>query len=173
VYVPRNAGPAEPPNVVAHWGDPGASAKVRRIREAAVWAVMPVSCSSVLYRQASQSGTLVGGLERFFSQYGQNAPGWARRDYLAPKLRYADDYTFVRLTGPEDGRAYKPREDIEVTVTHTLYLSVPYANRVFSALADGVTLDFADGEYGLRIKAASRLPNEGVQDWIDAETFGQ
>lgn len=172
VHVPRDAGAAEPRNVVAHWDDPGASAKVRRIREAAVWAVMPVSCSSARYRSAGETAVLAGGLERFFLEYQQEVPGWARRDYLAPKLRYADDYTFVRLTEPEEGQAYKVREDIEVTVTHTLYLSVPYASRIFSAVADGVALDFAEGEYGLRIEAVSRLPNEGVQDWIEVETFG-
>lgn len=169
VSVPADLGPFEPPNVVA---GPNASGKHRRMKLAAVWAVMPVSCSN---RAAppGQVPTLTEGLSRFFRLYGLRPPGWLG-DYLGRKMRYAEDYTFLELAPPDSGGEYREDEDLHVSVTHTFYMSVPYANRLFTLLDrdDGVTLGFAQGEYGMIIRAGCTLTNEGVRDFVDTESFG-
>jgi hypothetical protein len=59
-----------------------------------------------------------------------------------------------------------------VKVEHTLYMSVPYANWLFSKLDDdGVELRFGEGEYGMIIRATCYMPNEGQQDYVDVEVF--
>ena len=62
---------------------------------------------------------------------------------------------------------------MHVGVNHTLFLSVPYANWLFSSLdkTDGRTMDFGPGEYGMVIHATCHLTNEGAQDYVDVEPF--
>jgi hypothetical protein len=170
VYVPDDFSPGEPPNLVseARW-----SGKLRRIRDAAVWAVFPISCGHSSYPE-EDVGRLREGLEEFFDGYGQRAPGWVD-GRIGRKLQYAQDHTEVDLHPPADGLTYAPHEDLRVTVRHTFYLSVPYANWVFRHLDrdDGVDLDFGDGEYGMVITASCTLTNEGVRDYVDIERFAE
>ncbi|MCY2927085.1 MAG: hypothetical protein NT031_16960 [Planctomycetota bacterium] len=56
-----------------------------------------------------------------------------------------------------------------MAVDHDLYLGVPYANRVFSAVTGGKSL--GGGHYAIEMTVESRLSNEGVQDFIDIEEF--
>jgi hypothetical protein len=147
----------------------GGSAKGERIWRAAVWGVLPVASSSPLMPEADAE-SLRAGMGRFFAGYGRDDPSWVVR-YLGRKLQYAEDYTAVGLNPPADGDKYGEREDVTAVVEHTLYLSVPYANRIFAQFDGGVTLTFGDGEYGTVIKASSTLTNEGVQDFVEEEPF--
>ncbi len=92
---------------------------------------------------------------------------------LARKMQYAQDSTEVTVDPPERGRGslYGEKEDIHVTVRHTLYMSVPYANTVFAEVVGGVELPFGDGEYGMVVVADCSLTNEGAQDYLDIEEF--
>ena len=166
VTVPRPVAPDEGRNVVV---EPAASAKLARIRQAAVWAVMPVSAGGANVPEADVE-TLLAGLEDFFAGYDEPAPLWLRR-YVARKMHYADTYTDVELAAPAGRGAYGPHEDLHVTVRHVLYLPVPYARRIFAALGDGVELPFGAGEWGLAVTAGCRMPNEGAQDYVDVEEF--
>jgi hypothetical protein len=168
VTIPDDLSPGEPPNYVD--GRPDSSAKRRRILLAAAWAVLPVSCS---IREQSEAGglELMEGLEKFFKTYNRKPPGWIRA-HLGRKLRYALDHTSVDLAPPENGDTYGPAEDIHVSVDHTFYLAVPYASGLFyKADRDGVELDIGTGEYGIVIRVACTLTNEGVQDYVDVEEF--
>ncbi|MDY6913274.1 MAG: TadE family protein, partial [Planctomycetota bacterium] len=88
VYVPADNSPGEPPLVVA---ETVASAKLLRIKSAAVWAVMPISSSHADLPEADVA-ELTEGLERFFRLYGQDSPTWVSR-HLARKMAYAADHT--------------------------------------------------------------------------------
>ncbi len=146
----------------------GGSPKGQRIWRAAVVANMPVSSSSPDMPEAD-AGSLVAGLEGFFSAYARNTPSWVHR-YLGRKLQYAQEYTAVDLRPPAAGDKYGENEDVTVRVEHTLYLSVPYVNRLFANLVDdGVELNFGAGEYGVVVRAACTLTNEGVQDFVEEE----
>ena len=169
VQVPADYGPVEPRNIV---GTPDASAKLRRIKLAAMYAVTPVSCRSVAYRPGGDARILADGLREFFEQYNEDAPGWADHEDLARMVSYAEEHTAVSLASPADGRQYGPHEDLRVSVKHTFYLSVPYANWLFTHLdPDGVELGFGPGEYGMVMRASCRLTNEGVRDYVDTEKF--
>jgi len=168
VNVPADLSPTEPPNFVSD--DATASGKLRRVHVAAVWAVLPVSCSSPSIPEGD-AATLKKGLEGLLSGFGQEPPSWIQ-EHLGRKLQYAEDHTQVSLSAPLKGDKYAAHEDIVVTVRHTLYLSVPYASKLFATMArEGVELNFAPGEYGMEITATCRLTNEGVQDWVEAEKF--
>jgi len=169
VTVPLSLSDDEPTNVLAASSN---SAKLNRIKQAAVWAVTPVSCASELYTPA-QAESLQQGLAGIFSQSGQAVPGWISSSLLR-RLAYAMDHTEVRIDDPAAGGAtYTEHEDIVVHVDHTYYLSIPYINRLFMKLDsnNGRELDFSEGQYGLVISAQCRLPNEGVQDYVDVEKF--
>ena len=187
VQVPSVGDASEPPNVVS---DPAFSGKMARIKQAAVWAVMPVSCgdSEISPSQSVGVTELQSALATFFSQYGQQPPSWIA-DRLTRKFTYADEYTTVDMDGPIHPPKYRPYgradrlqyqlqqadfspEDLTVRVHHTLYLSVPYAAAIFAkASAAGVPLDFGHNEYGMKIDVASTLTNEGAQDYVDVESF--
>lgn len=181
VTVPGFAAPDEYPNMV---GDPSASGKLSRIKAAAVWAVFPVSYSNYPEEEGIvDTDTLETGMDRFFEQYDRSTPLWVRR-HFSPKMAYARRYTEVELADPNiipppqytyngelyDG--YGQNEDLKVRVTHTFFLSVPYAGWLLTQLdPDGVEMDFADGEYGMVIRATCWLTNEGLRDSIDIEDF--
>ena len=169
VQVPDNLAPAEGPNVIGV--DPYSSPKLLRIQSAAVWAVLPVSCGSQEYPEGD-AARLNQGVSDLLAGYGADAPGWVG-PYLARKLRYAQDHTTVELDPPVGGMEYAPAEDIVARVSHTFYLSIPYANWVFQkfAGADGVDLAFGQGERGMVIRADCTLTNQGVQDYVDVEQF--
>ena len=149
--------------------EPNSSMKQGRILRAAAWAVMPVSCAIEAQAEASRP-ELVNGIEEFFSAYGESTPGWVKTK-LQRKWQYAVDHTFVELEPPLSGDVYGEAEDIQVSVAHTFYLSVPMARTIFAAFEDGVELDIGNGEYGLVMRATCTLTNEGVQDYVDEETF--
>ena len=182
VQIPWDLSPGEPANVLKE-----DSAKFVSIRRAAVWAVMPISCSSKSYSPTlGDETTLVNGLREFFRKSDADVPGWVRRDYLGRKLRYATDYTQVtmlRRTGRGKRAEYVPvsypytygeNDEVRVAVAHTFYLSVPYAGYLFyrvESAANQRKLNFGLGKYGIVIHAATSLTNEGVQDWVDVESF--
>jgi len=124
--------------------DPDSSVKQRRILRSAIWAVMPVSCSTSDQQEADLP-ELVSGLEEFFTAYEESTPGWVKANLLR-KWQYAKDHTFVELAPPVSGDLYGEAEDIQVSVRHTFYLSVPIARTIFAALDDGVELDIGIGE---------------------------
>ena len=168
VTIPDDYIPSEPSNEMA---DGLNSAKYQRIRRAAEWALMPVSSSSPYVGEA-EIIELSGGLDTFFSSYGEETPGWAYTT-LARKMQYAREFTDVTVDPPERGQGapYGDKEDIHVTVRHTLYMSVPYANTVFAEVVGGVELPFGAGEYGMVVVADCSLTNEGAQDYLDIEEF--
>lgn len=144
--------------------------KIQRIYTAAVWALIPYSCGSNDIAPASDGADLEADLSRIFGEYGADVPSWVNNT-LGRKLAYARDHTRVRVEPPQPvgTEAFRPGEDIHVTVTHDLYLAVPYANAVFSAVSGGKSL--GGGNYAVEIAVESRLSNEGVQDFIDIEEF--
>jgi hypothetical protein len=170
VQIPRDESDAgEDPNVVDF---NGGSRKMLAIQDAAIMAVMPVSAGGTDMPAGDDSG-LGEDLESVFSAYGQDAPGWID-SRLGRKFRYARDHTFVTLDPPENGWRYRSGEDIKVTVEHTLYMPVPYANWVFGTLdEDGVELNSGEGEYGMVIRATCFLTNEGTSDVIEIEEFDE
>lgn len=168
VWVPANLSDDEPKNVLA---SPASSAKLHHIRSAAVYAVMPVSAGKAGLggEDPGNAAVIQAGLERFWQLYGSSAPNWVRT-MLAGKYRYAWSFTEVSLSDPADGAAYGDHETITVKVRHKLYLSVPYADMVFS-LIDGEELPGASGHYAMIVNAACSLTNQGVKDDIDVEQF--
>ncbi|MBN1941804.1 MAG: pilus assembly protein [Phycisphaerae bacterium] len=155
----------EPTNVLADYFDPDVSEKLARIRQAAVWAVMPVSDGG--YDEWSDYGdVLAEGLEELYSRAGEEAPGWVR-GYLGHKLAYAERNTDVELSPPADGLQYAAHEDLHVVTRHNLYLSVPYASRVLAALDAEEAVEFGEGRYALRVEIPCTLRNEGLRDTID------
>ena len=148
-------------------------AKLNRIKDAAVWAILPVASSSKHLR-ADASVALLDGIEDLLLTYGQDPPHWVR-SLLARKLYYAEEYTEVWLDEPENPPTYRENETINAHVKHVFHMSVPYASRIYSMVrgGDGVKLDFGADEYGMIIHASSILTNEGVQDYIEPEEYPQ
>lgn len=144
--------------------------KIQRILTAAVWALIPYSCGSEDIAPAAGAAELEGDLGNIFSVYGANEPSWVR-NYMGRKLAYARSHTRVSVEPPQPagGVLFRSGEDIHVTVGHDLYLGVPYANRVFSAVTGGKSL--GGGHYAIEMTVESRLSNEGVPDFIDIEEF--
>lgn len=178
VQVPANATAFEPPNIVIP--DLSSSQKQQRVRMAAAWAVFPVSCGHKDYPAdalfSPLADSLADGLEKFFKAYsGAPKPSWVNKEKFARKLTYAWNKTTVDLAPPADGVRYVEHEDLHLTVTHDLYLAVPYANWFFTAMdsRNGGPLDFGTGQYMMRIKATCALTNEGGQDFVEPESFPQ
>jgi len=165
VQIPDDLGDDEPPNVLLT--DQG-SQKMRRIRLAAIWAVLGVSAASPNVPGAG-GDTLGASLSRFYGAYGQSPP--FNISSLSRRLAYAEQYTDVEVSPPADGMMYRENEDIRASVSHVLYLSVPYTSWVFRLMggSDFVNLDFGDGECGMVIRAHCTLTNEGVTDYVPAE----
>jgi len=171
VTVPKDFGAGEPRNLMRDFGDE--TSKLYRVKTAAAWAVMPVSCDSEEIPPSDD--VLPNGVSRFFGVQGIEPPIWADAR-LARRYTYAMDHTEISVAPPvvdddDDDEYYDEHEDIHVTVQHTLYLSVPTAARIFAMLPGGVELEFGSGEYGTVITAACTLPNEGAQDYVDIEEF--
>ncbi len=168
VMVPLDLSNNEPHNVVAFGG---ASGKTERIRQAAVWAVMPVSCSAPEITPLAVTD-LENGLDDLFDSYGVATPLWVRSQ-LRYRLGYADEHTSIELDPPANGDIFGDNEDLRVTVVHTFYMAVPYASSLFAAMdsQNAVELGFGAGEYGLIIRSAEVLVNHGVPDFIEPEIF--
>ncbi len=171
VQIPSDRGYNEPPNM------PGSS-KMERVRLAALWAVLPISSGG--FEHTSPDGqTLRDGLERFFRNYGEDVPGWVD-GRLGRKLAYARAHTEVSLTEPthtsghtlpsgETYTGYATHADVRAEVEHTIYLSVPFAARMFAVLGGGVRL--GPGEHGMPLKAHCTLINQGQQNYVDVEVW--
>jgi hypothetical protein len=149
----------------------GATGKTERIRLAAVWAVMPVSCSSPEVAPLDASD-LEDGLDYLFGIHDLETPAWVTSQ-LRYRLGYADSNTAIELEPPANGDVYGDNEDLTVTVLHTFYMAVPYASWLFATMdsKNAVELGFGADEYGLVMRATSVLTNEGVADFIEPETF--
>ena len=148
--------------------DPDAGNKVRKILDAAVWALAPVS-SAEYDGSSNKADHLRTGLEQAYSAYGKEAPEW---EWLDSKFAYAEDNTWIRLAPPTDteNSVYGEHEDLHVTVRHNLCLVVPYAGMLLASL-DPDGLEVADGQYAIKVETQCTLTNEGVRDWIDVEEF--
>lgn len=164
----------EPPNETSGEGGP----KWERIRQSAVWALMPIACGSSYYPSSSDAGILTDGLDEFFAAYGRTTPTWATNTrVLSTKLSYASDsqYTTVTLEPPTNGAVYDQHESLTVGVRHTYYMPVPFASSLFAKLLDkanGVAYAGSlDGEYGLDIYATCTLTNQGVREDIEQISF--
>ncbi len=168
----------EPPNVVIDDDD---NKKMHSIRQAALWALLPISSGHSEITIDADANVLAQGLVQFFSVTGGRVPGWATNvDRLARRMTYADDYTTVTLAGPTGGEGvYGEHEDLVVAINHAFYLGVPYAAKIFSNFTGGGALDFGSGEYGIDIGASGsdtggvtrRLTNEGAVDFIDIDVI--
>jgi len=175
VNVPIRLGPFDNPieaENVLNGSTPQSSEKMRRIYMAAVWAVLPMSCSSTDVPEALEAPVLRVGLESYFTRYGGTTPYWATA-LLGRKLSYALSHTSVELEPPADGQKYAAREDIEVRVRHEFYMAIPYANKLFAALgdADNIRLPFGQDEWAMVMYARCRLTNEGEQTYVEKEIF--
>lgn len=164
----------EPPNETSGEGGP----KWERIRQSAVWALMPIACGSSYYPSSVDAGILTDGLDEFFAAYGRTTPAWATNTrVLSTKLSYASDsqYTTVALEPPTNGAVYDQHESLTVGVRHTYYMPVPFASSLFAKLLDkanGVAYAGSlDGEYGLDIYATCTLTNQGVREYIEPISF--
>lgn len=175
VNVPMRLGPFDSPteaeNVIIG-GGPGASEKLRRIHMAAVWAVLPMSCSSTDVPEALEAPVLQAGVDDYFTRYGGTTPYWART-LLGRKLSYAMSHTTVELEPPANGQSYTAREDLQVLVRHEFYMAIPYANKLFAALGDNdnIRLPFGQDEWAMVMYARCRLTNEGEQTYVEKEVF--
>ncbi len=166
VQIPSNLNQTEPHNTLLDSG-----AKQQKIKAAAVWALWPVSCGSSAYSGSVDVSVLTAGVSQFCAGYGISTDGVIPSG-MDRRLAYAAEYTTVNLSAPADGKKYADHEDIRISLTHTLYLSVPFAGKLFATLSsDGDPLGFGTGEYGMKIYANCTLTNEGVQDYIEAETI--
>ncbi|MHC4481717.1 MAG: TadE/TadG family type IV pilus assembly protein, partial [Planctomycetota bacterium] len=92
VTVPKDFGDQEPRNRLLDQDDP--ITKMHRIKRAAAWAVMPVSCGGEGINAAE--GEIAQGVDRFFAVQGLESPGWAD-ERLARKFQYAMDHTEVAV----------------------------------------------------------------------------
>ena len=163
-WVPEKLSYDEPRNVVAA---PGQSEKLHRIRAAAVYKLLPISAS----RGGSSGGDsalIQDGLTRFYTLYGAEVPGWIG-NMLPGKYEYAWEHTEVALHPPANGQIYGDNEELRVWLRHTVYLSVPYASRVFAMLGAGGEL--SEGGFGTDVEVTYTLTNQGVEDEIDVEQF--
>ncbi len=170
VWVPEKVSYVEPRNVVC---DPAGSEKFRRIRQAVIYGLVGAGAG-----EAGAGGAQGGDtedtflqqetFERLHSLYDEPVPAWIRRTYV-PKYAYVSEYTQLELRPPREGGVYGDHEDLSVTVRHTLYLSVPYANRIFSLGDSGKRLP--GGDYGTEVEATCTLVNQGEEDDIDVEVF--
>jgi len=176
VVIPQDYGGAEPQNYILDSQD--ATSKKYRVKLSAVTALLPVSCDSEEVMAAGEGGdAYVQGVTRFLSLHSVAQPGWAD-ERLSRKMAYAAGQTEVTVNPPQPRNDdkngfFQENEDVRVTVRHTFYLSVPTAARIFGLLPGGVQLGFGQNEYGMDIIASYTLPNEGVQDYVDIETFPQ
>jgi hypothetical protein len=167
VHVPERDVYEEPRNVVA---DPDYSGKWLRIRLAAVEALKGVSAGArgdwgPVPDDAGDGQAMEEGYDRFYALYDRPTPRWVRT-MLANKWDYALAHTEVTLIEPAVGGVYGDHEDLTVTVRHQLYLSVPYAKRLF-----GRELYGGSGHYAAEATATYTLTNQGVEDQIDVEVF--
>jgi hypothetical protein len=176
VAIPLDNGVAEPRNMILDSQDP--TSKKYRVKLSATTALLPVSCGSEDVISAGEGGDVyVNGVRRFLSIEGVEQPGWVDQR-LSRKMAYAAGHTDVTVAPPEPrdddkNGFFRENEGVHVTVRHTFYLSVPTAARIFALFPGGVELGFGQNEYGTDIFASYTLPNEGVQDYVDKETFPQ
>ena len=169
VWVPEKVSYDEPRNMV---GAPDSSFKLQKIRAAAVAAVTPVGADHAVGGggAGASAGIVQDGITRFYEQSSLRPPNWIRTR-LASQLRYAEEFTEVTLEPPRTGDTYGEHEDLTVRVKHLLYLSVPYANRIFGLARSGRALPGDLGEYATEIVTSHTLTNQGVEDDIDVEIF--
>ena len=168
VYIPQEMRD-EPRNQLLDYERHSESDKLWRVHRAAVWAVMSTGDGSY-ERESDYTDVLTEGVEGIYAAYGKSAPNWAG-SYIGKKMAYAEDNTTIEVTPPMVEDTYGEHEDITVVVTHNLYLSVPYANRVLALLDEENSIDLGDGKYATRVTIPCTLTNEGVQDFIQVEDF--
>jgi hypothetical protein len=157
--------------------------KLQRIREAALYALAPISCGDVA--QTDKMIPLQTAVRDYYVANGEVVPAWVDGQ-LGRKWQYADDHTTVELVAGDnqtsmrdwtvnaDMRVYETHEEVVVRVGHDFYLSVPLARRIFAMGGDGVEFSLSGcvgKAYATTIWATCRMNNEGSQDYVDAEVF--
>lgn len=166
-WVPEKLSYDEPRNVVAGRGQ---SEKLDRIRAAAVYKLLAISASrrGAAGAAAGDSTVIQEGMARFYELYGEEVPGWIS-NMLPAKYEYAWEHTEVTLHPPANGQIYGDNEELRVWLRHTVYLSVPYANRIFALV--GAARGLPRGGFGTDVEVTYTLTNQGVEDEIDVEQF--
>ncbi len=159
--------PNDPANTIV--ADEG-SAKFNTIRDAAVYALVPVS--GRLASGDAPGDEFRDGLGQLYESYGRTPPPWVA-GLAADRLRYAetntdvfvtvtttDDINVVRFEDIAEGDMHQfgPRDPITVRVEHRLHLSIPYVNALF---ADDDPL--SDRPHAL-VSARCTLTNKGISD---------
>lgn len=169
VVIPHNViSRAEPYNTVQGYAD---SYKTRRIREAAVLALLPVAGrleSSV--GDTINPQPLVDGLNNYYQAYNRQPPLWIEK-YMPDRLRYAAAHTNVtilrtvvqaetlELLPIVESHTFGPRDPITIQVTHRMNLAVPYVGMIF---ANGRHSPSDGGGLYTNITSQCTLPNEGI-----------
>jgi hypothetical protein len=139
--------------------------KSQRIRQAAVFALLPVA-GRTSDSSTSESQLLVEGFKSYYNDLGQEPPAWID-NFLAERLAYANAHTgitfsravtesvddLVMLPLEEGVHQFGPREPITVQVEHQLNLAVPY---VWPLFADSTAARHT------QVKAYYTLNNEGI-----------
>lgn len=139
--------------------------KFERIRQAAVFALLPVAGRSS-DSATSDSTLLVDGFKSYYRDLDQEPPVWID-NFLAQRLAYANSHTgitFSRVVTESESdllwepmesgiHQYGPREPVTVQVEHQLHLAVPYVWPLFA--------DSRAAKHTL-VKAFYTLNNEGV-----------
>lgn len=139
--------------------------KVERIRQAAVFALLPVA-GKISDSTTSESTILVEGFKSYYRELNQEPPVWID-SFLAQRLAYANSHTGITfsrvVTESENDLLWLPmengvhqfgsREPITVQVEHQLNLAVPYVWPLFA--------DNSSARHTL-VKALYTLNNEGV-----------
>ncbi len=145
-----------------NWLDgPESSAKLQRIRRAAVLAVLPVAGALRDHAVPPADVDIVAaGIESLYQAYGDSPPNWLSRKF-ADQYAYANAHTTVEVGPPadEESGVYGDREDIRVTVRHELHLVLPYVGRML-----GEELSGEPGEYYSEVFASYVLVNQGRPD---------
>ena len=158
----------EPRNVVE---EAGASAKLARIKTAAVFKLLPISASEGV--QSGYGGGDVAwlqeGLRGFYSYYGQKPPAWIQHK-IPGKWDYAWRNTEVALYPPENGAVYGDHEELRLWLKHTQHLGVPYASRMMELVGAAERVGYG-GLIGFDVEVVYTLTNEGAADEIDVEQF--
>jgi Flp pilus assembly protein TadG len=151
------------------------SAKYAAIRNAAVFALVPVS--GTLSDGDVPGGDFREALENLYTDYARTPPNWVSR-LAAGRLRYASNNTDIYVTVTwvdEDGNVnfrdladgetyrYGPKDPITVRIEHRLHLSVPYVKAIFddggAEAGDGVTSSTF-------LRAHYTLTNQGIADQL-------
>jgi hypothetical protein len=160
----------EGPNVVVN---SASGYKLELIREAAVYALAPVSGnggsadSQVNSYDTVNGASYVAALTKFYQSYNQSTPTWVA-NVIAGRVRYADaNTTVILLDGTalpptplmDNPHTYGPVDPVAVQVTHKLNLALPLG---IARLFEGPNGGHEGNWTYCTLTAHSMLTNQGV-----------